>query len=209
MSTQSDPPVDRWGPLRDALQQSLALQRVVITHLNADTCFMLHYPHDQASKPGRSHYNILIDPWLRGAQTDYFFWFSRQWHIEPSSVQTIADLNEMLCSVQSSSDNENTQDGREECYIDAVVVSHEFTDHCHKETLLEVNRETPVFATKVSPSKSFFKPVHLLSISEESSCRYKKLGPFSKGHGHSQICHSRKGVEKTILGAFARMAWDI
>lgn len=33
--------------------------------------------------------------------------------------------------------------------IDAVIVSHEFTDHCHRETLLEVDRDVPVFASKV------------------------------------------------------------
>ncbi|KAL9633804.1 MAG: hypothetical protein Q9164_004477 [Protoblastenia rupestris] len=32
-------------------------------------------------------------------------------------------------------------------FIDAIVVSHEFTDHCHKQTLLEVDARTPVFAT--------------------------------------------------------------
>lgn len=31
--------------------------------------------------------------------------------------------------------------------IDLVVVSHEFTDHMHKETLLEISKRVPVFAT--------------------------------------------------------------
>lgn len=31
--------------------------------------------------------------------------------------------------------------------IDLVICSHEFSDHCHKETLLEIGRSTPVFAT--------------------------------------------------------------
>ena len=33
-------------------------------------------------------------------------------------------------------------------YIDAVVISHEFTDHCNKRTLLELATDTPIFATK-------------------------------------------------------------
>ena len=33
-------------------------------------------------------------------------------------------------------------------YIDAVAISHEFTDHCHKSTLLEIDPSVPVFATK-------------------------------------------------------------
>ena len=36
----------------------------------------------------------------------------------------------------------------ETSYIDAVVISHEFTDHCNKRTLLELARDTPIFATK-------------------------------------------------------------
>jgi len=35
-------------------------------------------------------------------------------------------------------------------YIDVLVISHEFTDHCNKETLQEIKREVPVFATAVS-----------------------------------------------------------
>jgi hypothetical protein len=31
--------------------------------------------------------------------------------------------------------------------IDAVIVSHEFTDHCHRETLLEIRATVPVFAS--------------------------------------------------------------
>lgn len=42
-----------------------------------------------------------------------------------------------------------TGDGKEWTgpnYIDAVAISHEFTDHCHKATLLELPKSTPVFA---------------------------------------------------------------
>jgi hypothetical protein len=43
----------------------------------------------------------------------------------------------------------NSEDGGQlETFIDAVAVSHEFTDHCHKQTLLEVHRDVPVFAIK-------------------------------------------------------------
>ena len=33
-------------------------------------------------------------------------------------------------------------------YIDAVILSHEFTDHTHKATLLQVDSKTPIYATK-------------------------------------------------------------
>ena len=33
-------------------------------------------------------------------------------------------------------------------FIDAVVLSHEFTDHTHKETLKQIESTTPIFATQ-------------------------------------------------------------
>jgi hypothetical protein len=43
----------------------------------------------------------------------------------------------------------NAEDGGQlETFIDAVAVSHEFTDHCHKETLLEIHPDVPVLAIK-------------------------------------------------------------
>lgn len=42
---------------------------------------------------------------------------------------------------------EEEEEGRS--WIDVVAVSHEFTDHCHRETLLEVHPDVPVVAAKV------------------------------------------------------------
>lgn len=43
-------------------------------------------------------------------------------------------------------------------YIDAVAISHEFTDHCHKQTLMEVPKTVPVFAwSKASAVVKGFK----------------------------------------------------
>jgi hypothetical protein len=49
-------------------------------------------------------------------------------------VTTIADLQTALGQVEDGG-----------C-IDAVAISHEFTDHCHRSTLLEVPRDVPVYA---------------------------------------------------------------
>lgn len=48
---------------------------------------------------------------------------------------SIAQVNK-LCS-----DTEGEPAG-----VDAIVISHEFTDHCHKETLLQCDEKTPVVA---------------------------------------------------------------
>ena len=123
-------------------KDALASKRPILTHLNADTTWLLQLPRTQ--KPdnwnSRSHYNILIDPWFRGRQSDVAFWFSSQWHAIRSSIQTIAQLNKFLGVTQNTDDCVTN-------LIDAVIVSHEFTDHCHKRTLLEVDPKVPVFAT--------------------------------------------------------------
>ena len=129
--------------------------RPVLIHLNADTTWLLQIPriHTHGTGGYRSHYNILIDPWLRGRQSDVAFWFSSQWHAIKSSVQTISELNAFLAHTQRAStiecalDHQSQASNERRNYIDAVVVSHEFTDHCHKRTLLEVDPTVPVFAT--------------------------------------------------------------
>lgn len=127
--------------------RAAASRRPILTHLNADTTWLLRLPYgdDSARPPGRSYFNILIDPWLRGRQSDVAFWFSSQWHVIQSSVETIARLNDTLEASESLDDNSNIHSHTN--FVDAVVVSHEFTDHCHKATLLELDPTVPVFAT--------------------------------------------------------------
>ena len=52
--------------------------------------------------------------------------------------------------------------------VDAVAISHEFTDHCHKETLLELHSSVPVFAIKEAATLirgwKHFKTVTNLSL---------------------------------------------
>jgi hypothetical protein len=67
-------------------------------------------------------FRFVLDPWLVGAQIDGVAWFSKQWHAQPC-----APMSEI---------------GK----IDGIVISHPFTDHCHKETMLGFPAETPVWA---------------------------------------------------------------
>lgn len=88
-----------------------------LKHLNADTSWLITF----------NNFNILIDPWLFGAQTDFFRHFSTQKHAIPPCIQSIShDLNRD---------------------IHAVIISHEFTDHCHEETLRSLSNTIPIFAT--------------------------------------------------------------
>lgn len=73
-----------------------------------------------------------------------------------SSVRTVVELSQrleeienLICrGVASDYQQKSAKHVSHTAYIDAVVISHEFTDHCNKETLLELDAETPIFATK-------------------------------------------------------------
>ncbi|KAF2662647.1 hypothetical protein K491DRAFT_686527 [Lophiostoma macrostomum CBS 122681] len=144
--------------IRDAIVRGLATRRPLLHHLNADTSWLLQVPRPaSAIKHGsRIYYNILIDPWFIGGQSDVARWFSQQWHATESAVKSVAEVEELARQVEILSGGLRLGKGRkvngelkeEESLIDVVAISHEFTDHCHKETLLEVHPNCPVFATQ-------------------------------------------------------------
>ncbi|KAJ4375420.1 hypothetical protein N0V86_006951 [Didymella sp. IMI 355093] len=154
---------------RDAVVRALATRRPLLHHLNADTSWLLQIPRPaNAVKHGsRVYYNILIDPWFVGGQSDVAKWFSQQWHATPSAVQSIAEVEDMVRQIELLTGGMRRSKRRagadDETLIDAVAISHEFTDHCHKETLLELHRDVPVFATeeasKLISSWSHFRSV--------------------------------------------------
>ncbi|PSN71704.1 hypothetical protein BS50DRAFT_569347 [Corynespora cassiicola Philippines] len=145
--------------IRDSVVRSLATRRPLLHHLNADTSWLLQIPRPaSAIKHGsRIYYNILIDPWFVGGQSDVARWFSQQWHAVESAVKSVAEVEELARQVEILAGGLRTAKGRTPVknspaepvtFVDAVAISHEFTDHCHKETLLEVHPDVPVFATE-------------------------------------------------------------
>ncbi len=157
------PSVQLQADLHDSIRRAFSTRRPVLTHLNADTSWLLQLPYPQHAIPasGRTQFNILIDPWLSGPQTDVASWFSTQYHVIPPSVGSIAELEDGLREVQEMTRDlaGNQRKSRKlsgnalstRPYIDLVVISHEFTDHCHRKTLEQIDREVPVIATAVSP----------------------------------------------------------
>ncbi|KAI1133213.1 hypothetical protein F5Y10DRAFT_131404 [Nemania abortiva] len=150
---------------RAALAAAWRSPHPILTHINADTTWLLHLPYPSSGvappPPGRSRYNVLLDPWLQGPQSDGGRWFSIQWHVVAPSVQTIQELNGLLSELEDDlsprgSGPENGATAETEAvvaeaqdatsHIDVVAISHEFTDHCHEATLRELPRSTPVFA---------------------------------------------------------------
>jgi L-ascorbate metabolism protein UlaG (beta-lactamase superfamily) len=116
--------------------------------------------------------NILIDPWLSGTQTDYTSWLSKQWHATEPRVPSIAAVEDLIHETESLASGLRPGKGRRssvqstdgqdevETFIDAVAISHQFTDHCHEQTMRTVHPNVPVFATEVS--RSIFQVRRLL-----------------------------------------------
>jgi hypothetical protein len=142
--------------IRDVVVKALATRRPLLHHLNADTSWLLQIPRPaNAVKHGsRVYFNILIDPWFVGGQSDVAKWFSQQFHATESAVKSVAEVDELARQVEILAGGIRPGKGRKtnvadiETFVDAVAISHEFTDHCHKDTLLEVHRDVPVFATE-------------------------------------------------------------
>ncbi|KDR67082.1 hypothetical protein GALMADRAFT_273280 [Galerina marginata CBS 339.88] len=137
--------------------------RPILTHLNADTSWLLSIPlppappnpaESDSIKKERLYFHILLDPWFRGSQSDVAAFFSEQWHATPSDIQTISELLHLISSLESSaSDSDSNSESEldsssveDEGEIDAVLISHEFTDHMHQATLQEISPAVPVYA---------------------------------------------------------------
>lgn len=144
--------------LRASTQAALNTGRPLLHHLNADTTWLLQLPRPGTAirKGGRAYFNILIDPWLSGGQSDVASWFSNQYHASESAVKSIAEVEELARETEilakglrlGATRVTNEEEGYDMSgsFVDAVAISHPFTDHCHKDTLLEVHPNVPVFA---------------------------------------------------------------
>nr|POE59082.1 hypothetical protein CFP56_24352 [Quercus suber] len=188
--------------LQHAIHTALTTGRPILHHLNSDTTWFLQIPRPESAvrkNTRRHYYNILIDPWLAGGQSDVASWFSQQFHVRPSSVQTIAELETLACNVERAARgsydySEPDDDDGANSYIDAVAVSHEFTDHCHKDTLLEVPATTPVFAIKeaaalISSWKHFHTVVTVgaFGAADNTDWRATSLSPLPSWLGISRL----------------------
>ena len=67
--------------------------------------------------------NFIIDPWLIGSEIDGFKWLNEQWHIkEPVKISDLPDFEFLL-------------------------ISQNYEDHCHLETLKKLSKNKPILAT--------------------------------------------------------------
>jgi hypothetical protein len=93
-----------YDSLHQSITNALSTRRPLLTHLNADTTWLLSLPCPKhfSSSLCRQYYYILIDPWFQGPQSDVASFFSLQWHAEPSSIQTIAELEQVIHNIETA-----------------------------------------------------------------------------------------------------------
>lgn len=130
----------------------------LLQHLSADSSWLFQtpYPPNHLEGNGRKFFNILLDPWLSGPQSDVASWFSKQWHAIPPHYGSTAAVEKLCRHVEEALGFEIDESER---LMDAVAISHEFTDHCHEETL-ELDPKTPVFANYVCLYSSIISCVY-------------------------------------------------
>lgn len=212
--------------LRVSVTRSLQKHRPLLHHLNADTSWLLQIPRPSAwtdntrrksHSSGRYWYNILIDPWLSGSQSDVASWFSQQWHASESSVPSVAKVEELAREIENLSNADRrlgahtkvqNENGEAEDYghddgtfIDLVAISHEFSDHCHKDTLLTVDANVPVLATTKAFSliKSWKHFRHVQEVPSFSGTaadyRERSLAPLPDWLSVSRLVSERDTLE--------------
>ena len=121
-----------------------------------------------------------------GEQVDFFPWFSKQSHAVESCVKSTAELNRYLENIEENDKHRDPPEStkiakRNNPFIDAVLISHEFTDHCNEHTLRQLDVGTPVFATtaaaKVIRAWEHFEKVREVPTFSEANLDWTRLSP--------------------------------
>lgn len=157
----------------------------LIIHLNADSSWLILLPYPSPpstsssststsatsarSRSKRKYFSIILDPWLKGTQTDVHKYLSRQTHLYESVFQSMVEIEEFIERVESIHSGQKFKgkgkaDAEEEGekWIDLVVNSAEFTDHCHRETLEELSKDTRILSADVGLPLSSIKVIVLI-----------------------------------------------
>ncbi|RAH73809.1 uncharacterized protein BO66DRAFT_459403 [Aspergillus aculeatinus CBS 121060] len=107
----------------------------VFTNLNGDSSWLISLP-----QPAGGYFHLLLDPWLGGPAIITSSWLSHITHIEQEKFQSIAQVEQLARDISAPSGTESR--------IDAVIVSHPFSDQTHKDTLIQLASTVPVYATR-------------------------------------------------------------
>ena len=97
--------------------------------------------------------NFIIDPWLLGSEIDGFKWLNEQWHIkEPVKIKNIPSF-------------------------EFILISQNYEDHCHINTLQELPKKKTLLATKKAFDKlsKYFSDRKLVLLKENKISKYQNI----------------------------------
>ena len=101
--------------------------------------------------------SFVVDPWLIGSEIDGFKWLNEQWHIkEPVKISDLPEFQFLL-------------------------ISQNYEDHCHIETLKNISDKKPIIATDKAfkKLKKKFPNRKILHLKENEKTEFKGLSFIS------------------------------
>ena len=140
----------------DIIVSKADTERPILHHLTADNSWFLQIPRPGGASHGRFFFNVLIDPWFTGPQTEMSSWLHRQSHTIRSAVQDIPELERLAGTVEELArelHGSAAPDKPSGSLIDAIALSFGGSDHVHQPTLTQVDPNVPVFATTVAAKR--------------------------------------------------------
>ncbi|KAH6699667.1 hypothetical protein BKA61DRAFT_636754 [Leptodontidium sp. MPI-SDFR-AT-0119] len=128
--------------------------RPVLHHLNADTSWLLSlpYPPSSPAPKNRAYCHILIDPWFPGPQSDRCA--DGRGELE-EVAKKIEEAARPTNTAEPFEESDDSAEDEKESYVDAIIISHEFTNHMHQETLLSLPASISTHFTSVADLSRF------------------------------------------------------
>ncbi|PYI26330.1 hypothetical protein BP00DRAFT_419792 [Aspergillus indologenus CBS 114.80] len=166
----------------------------VFTNLNGDSSWLISLP-----RPTGGYFHLLLGPWLGGPAIITSSWLSHITHVEQEKFQSIAQVEQLARDISRPSGTEG--------HIDAVVVSHPFSDHNHKDTLIQLASTVPVYAAREAAAIEDLAPLpswlHLLRIptgEPHPALHFGIVIAFASGKERREaIIYSPHGIEPQFL----------
>ncbi|MCJ1413718.1 hypothetical protein MMC32_000042 [Xylographa parallela] len=165
-----------------------------VRHLNGDATFLLTFsPKEDARNSSgyattANRFSILLDPWLSGDSTIYHRKFALARHTVPSSIDHLSEIPPP----------------------NVVLISQEKSDHCHEETLRQLEpslRHTTILAQPAAAKKirgwKYFNPSKVLALPIYSERRPESVLRFCLP------CQTPGGIPGEVTIAFITAKLDM
>ena len=97
--------------------------------------------------------NFIVDPWLIGSEIDGFKWLNEAWHIkDPVKIEDLPEFK-------------------------FLMISQNYEDHCHIETLKKISDKKPIIATELAYKKILkqFPNREITLMEENKKTSFEKL----------------------------------